>query len=47
MTTGPLQIRNLNVTGSVPPAAKTAIKAKLEAGVFIVENNPTGTDPAN
>lgn len=46
MTSGPLQIRNLNVTGSVPPAAKTAIKAKLEAGVFIVENNPTGTDPA-
>lgn len=47
MTSGPLQIRNLNVTGSVPPAAKTAIKAKLEAGVFIVENNPSGTDPAN
>lgn len=46
MTGGPVQIRNLNVTGSVPPAAKTAIKAKLEAGVFIVENNPTGTDPA-
>lgn len=41
---GPLQIVNLQVTGAVPPAAKEAIKTKLSAGVYIVENNSSGSD---
>ena len=44
---GPVQIRNLMLRGAAPAAAKSAIKGKLEAGVFIVENNNSGTDPAN
>lgn len=43
---GPLQIRNLMITGDIPPVAKRTIKALLETGIRIQENNPTGTDPA-
>ena len=42
---GALRIANLNVTGNIPPQAKQYIKNKLEAGVRIVENNPSGTAP--
>ena len=42
---GPLQIINLNLTGSTPPQAKQYIKDKLSAGVYIVENNPSGVAP--
>lgn len=42
---GPLQIRNLNITGSIPPQAKQSIKDKLLNGVRIVENNPAGVNP--
>lgn len=42
---GALRIANLNITGSIPPNAKTYIKSKLEAGVRIVENNPSGVVP--
>lgn len=42
---GPLQIRDLTVTGSIPPAAKLAIKVKLESGCYIVENNSSGVIP--
>lgn len=42
---GPVQIKDLQITGPVPPAAKTAIKNKLEAGVYIIENNSGGANP--
>ena len=42
---GPVQIRDLQIIGPVPPAAKTAIKNKLEAGVYIIENNSGGANP--
>ena len=42
---GALQIINLTVTGSIPPAAKQAIKSLLESGLRIVENNPSGVIP--
>lgn len=42
---GPVQVRDLQVKGPLPPAAKSAIKQKLEAGVFIVENNAGGIAP--
>lgn len=45
LTGGPVQIRDLQVKGEVPPAAKTGIKNKLAAGVYIIENNPTGVAP--
>ena len=44
-TGGPLQIINLNLTGNAPPQAKQYIKDKLSAGVYIVENNPSGVVP--
>ena len=44
-TGGPLQIMNLNITGTMPPTAKREIKALLENGVYIVENNPSGVIP--
>ena len=44
-TGGPLQIQNLILTGSIPPAAKTYIKNILSNGVRIVENNPSGVNP--
>ena len=44
-TGGPLQIINLNVRGNTPPQAKQYIKDKLSAGVYIVENNPSGVVP--
>ena len=44
-TGGPLQIINLNVKGNTPPQAKQYIKDKLSAGVYIVENNPSGVVP--
>lgn len=44
-TGGPLQMRNLNITGSIPPIAKREIKTLLENGVYIVENNPSGVAP--
>lgn len=42
---GPLRITQLVVTGGIPPEAKQAIKAMLETGIRIVENNPSGTAP--
>ena len=42
---GPLKINQLVVTGSIPPQAKSAIKALLDNGVRIVENNPSGVAP--
>lgn len=42
---GPLQIDNINLTGNVPPEAKQYIKNKLQSGVYIVENNPSGVVP--
>ena len=42
---GPLQIINLNLTGNAPPQAKQFIKNKLQSGVYIVENNPSGVAP--
>lgn len=42
---GPLQIINLNIRGNTPPQAKQYIKDKLSAGVYIVENNPSGVAP--
>ena len=44
-TGGALRIANLTITGSIPPMAKTSIKSQLEAGVRIVENNPSGVVP--
>ena len=44
-TTGPYRIRNLTVTGNIPPQAKQYIKDKFETGVRIVENNPSGVTP--
>ncbi len=44
-TTGPYRITNLTVTGSVPPQAKQYIKDKFEAGIRIIENNPSGVTP--
>lgn len=43
--TGPLTMTELVLLGNIPPTAKAAIKTKLENGVYIVERNPTGTDP--
>lgn len=45
LTSGPVQILNMQVTGEVMPAAKSAIKNKIANGVYIVENNPTGVLP--
>lgn len=42
---GPLQIMDLNLTGSVPPEGKRAIKIMFENGVRIIENNPSGVVP--
>ena len=42
---GPLQIINVNLTGNAPPQAKQFIKNKLQSGVYIVENNPSGVAP--
>ena len=42
---GPLQIININLTGNAPPQAKQYIKNKLESGVYIIENNPSGVAP--
>ena len=44
-TTGPYRIVNLTVTGPIPPQAKQYIKDKLESGIRIVENNPSGVVP--
>ena len=44
-SSGPIQVKNLQITGSVPPLAKDAIKNKLENGVYVVENNPSGVVP--
>ena len=44
-TTGPYRIRNLTVTGNIPPQAKQYIKDKFETGIRIVENNPSGVVP--
>ena len=40
-----IQIFNLTITGAVPPVAKRTIKALLEGGIRIVENNPSGVIP--
>ena len=42
---GALQIQNLMLTGSIPPAGKSYIKTILSNGVRIVENNPSGVIP--
>ena len=42
---GALQITNLTITGSCPPVAKRTIKALLEGGIRIIENNPSGVAP--
>lgn len=44
-TGGPLKIINFNVTGPIPPSAKQSIKLMLEAGIRIIENNPSGVVP--
>ena len=44
-TTGAVQIKNLQLTGVAPPIAKTMIKNKLEGGVYVIENNPSGVTP--
>lgn len=44
-SSGALQIKNLNMTGAIPPQAKQYIKNILENGIFIVENNPSGVVP--
>ena len=45
ITTGPIQIANLQLGGSVPPMAKAVIKSKFENGMYIIENNPNGVVP--
>lgn len=42
---GPIQITNLNINGAIPPQAKQSIKSMLEAGIRIIENNPSGVTP--
>lgn len=42
---GPLQAKNVIVTGSIPPQAKQSIKTMLENGIYITENNPSGVVP--
>ena len=42
---GAIQVTDLNITGSVPPQAKTSIKSMLEKGIRIIENNPSGVVP--
>ena len=42
---GAIQVTDLNITGSVPPQAKTSIKMMLEKGIRIIENNPSGVVP--
>ena len=44
-TGGALTCSELNLTGNIPPQAKQFIKSKLEKGVYIVENNPSGVVP--
>ena len=44
-TTGPYRIRNLTVTGNIPPQAKQYIKDKFDTGIRIIENNPSGVAP--
>ena len=39
------QLADVTITGSIPPEAKQYIKLKLQAGVIIVENNPSGVAP--
>lgn len=45
ITSGPVQIKNLQLGGNAPPQAKQYIKDKLSAGVYIVENNSSGVAP--
>ena len=44
-TEGAYRIINLTVGGQIPPQAKQYIKDKLDAGVRIIENNPSGVVP--
>lgn len=44
-STGPYQIVNMTLTGSVPPQAKQYIKDKFAQGVRLIENNPSGVIP--
>lgn len=44
-TTGPYQIINMTITGSVPPQAKQYIKDKFAQGIRLIENNPSGVTP--
>lgn len=41
----PLQIEQLQLTGSIPPQAKNTIKTMLESGIRIKEYNPSGVLP--
>lgn len=45
ITTGPIQIMNLQLGGIAPPVAKAVIKSKFENGMYIIENNPNGVIP--
>lgn len=42
---GAFSCSDLVITGNIPPQAKQEIKSKLENGVYIVENNPSGVVP--
>ena len=42
---GAIQVTDLNLTGSIPPQAKTSIKMMLQAGIKIIEKNPSGVVP--
>ena len=39
------KLADVTITGAIPPEAKQYIKLKLQAGVIIVENNPSGVAP--
>ena len=42
---GAIQVTDLNLTGNIPPQAKSFIKAMFEKGVKLVEMNPSGVVP--
>ena len=42
---GAFSCSDLVITGDLPPQAKQEIKSKLESGVYITENNPSGVVP--
>ncbi len=44
-TGGAFSCSDLVIRGNLPPQAKQEIKSKLESGVYITENNPSGVEP--